>query len=361
MNNTPYNPEIYHRHSIRLKGHDYAGGGVYFVTICAHRAAGNIFAPDAVKAMVAREWESVGVGLVSTLPNGGDVPALPQEGRHDARQEGGHEASPYVIMPDHFHALIRMPRRADVGAGLVSAQEKRVDIKPTHTLGDVICAFKSRVVHEYIAQVKAGAWPRFAGNIWHRNYYEMIVRDEEAETNIARYIRMNPWRCVMDFGNGLRGMGNPSLWNTTKIGVLASRGNRMAASMPHVGAGLVSALHQGGRHEAYPYAYPYMGGFHSPMERAILDQLLAVKQPVIWCPAWGLDGTFPAAVLEALESNRMLILEMRDHTGNLAAAEQRNRFVMEHADTLWLPYVAPGGMLDRLVKELHIREKILAR
>ena len=46
-------------------------------------------------------------------------------------------------------------------------------------LGDVICAFKSRVVHEYIAKVKAGEWPRFAGNIWHRNYYEMIVRDED--------------------------------------------------------------------------------------------------------------------------------------------------------------------------------------
>ena len=41
-----YNPVIHHRRSIRLKGHDYAGGGLYFVTLCAHRevvefAAGN--------------------------------------------------------------------------------------------------------------------------------------------------------------------------------------------------------------------------------------------------------------------------------------------------------------------------------
>lgn len=41
----PYNPEIHHRRSIRLKSHDYAGGGLYFITICAHRDAGNIFAP----------------------------------------------------------------------------------------------------------------------------------------------------------------------------------------------------------------------------------------------------------------------------------------------------------------------------
>ncbi len=34
-----YDPARHHRRSIRLKGHDYAGGGVYFVTICAHREA----------------------------------------------------------------------------------------------------------------------------------------------------------------------------------------------------------------------------------------------------------------------------------------------------------------------------------
>ena len=29
-----YNPDIHHRHSIRLKGYDYASEGLYFVTIC---------------------------------------------------------------------------------------------------------------------------------------------------------------------------------------------------------------------------------------------------------------------------------------------------------------------------------------
>jgi hypothetical protein len=30
----PYNPEIHHRRSIRLKGYDYSQAGLYFVTIC---------------------------------------------------------------------------------------------------------------------------------------------------------------------------------------------------------------------------------------------------------------------------------------------------------------------------------------
>lgn len=31
-----YNPQIHHRHSIRLKGYDYSQEGLYFVTICTH-------------------------------------------------------------------------------------------------------------------------------------------------------------------------------------------------------------------------------------------------------------------------------------------------------------------------------------
>ena len=37
MNLTPtYNPNIHHRRSIRLKGYDYSQAGLYFITICCH-------------------------------------------------------------------------------------------------------------------------------------------------------------------------------------------------------------------------------------------------------------------------------------------------------------------------------------
>jgi hypothetical protein len=47
----------------------------------------------------------------------------------------------------------------------------------------------------------------------------------------------------------------------------------------------------------------------------------------------------------------LLILEMRNRDGNLAAAEQRNRFVIDHADGLFVPHVTSGGMLERLLNE----------
>lgn len=311
-----YDPAIHHRRSIRLKGHDYAGGGVYFVTICAHREAGDVFAPPDVREMVAREWENAaGAGYGTDM------------------------GCPYVVMSDHFHALVRIP----VGAGLVPAffaapgpghKEgiHKCPYGPARSLGDVVGAFKSRVVHEYIAGVKAGRWPRFPGKIWHRNYYEMIVRSAEVEQRIAEYIRMNPWRCVQELGGGLRGIGNPALWSGEKLGVLCSR------NAPKIGH--------------LPEADVYFGGWHSPKEKEILDWLLKKGRRVIACPAWGIeDSAFAPGVRKALEENRMLILEMRDVSGNLAAAEARNRFVIEHADALFTPHVARGGMLDRLLNE----------
>ena len=242
-----------------------------------------------------------------------------------------------TIMPDHFHALVRIKPGGNL------------------SLGEIIGGFKAAVSRELRRRLKEGeaggggeaGLARTGGinlalpegmRIWHRNYYEMIVRTPEAEEKIAEYIRMNPWRCVQNLGGGLRGMGNPSLWNVPKLGICCSRN----APKP----------------SAIPKATAYLGGFHSPMEKEIFAKLLECKRPLIWCPAWGLErAAFAPGVREALEDNRMLILEMRDTAGDLAAAEQRNRFVLEQADQLWLPHVNPGGMIDRLVREMDVQGK----
>jgi REP element-mobilizing transposase RayT len=226
MSAPKYNPQRHNRRSIRLKGHDYAGGGTYFVTICAHHTAGDIFAPDDVKNMIADVWREmpntpVGAPLVGALFTNATM--------------GTHKGCPYVVMPDHFHAMVYM--------------------QPGKTaLGNIIGAFKSLVVHEYIKGVEAGHFAPFPGKIWQRNYYEMIVRTPEMEQNIRQYIRMNPWRLVQ----------------------------------------------------------------HAK-----------------------LDG----------QSYRMLLMEMRNKEGNLAAAKDRNHFVLNCTDNHWIPHVTSGGMLDRLLQE----------
>lgn len=250
----------------------------------------------------------------------------------------------FVVMPDHFHGLIRI-------------------IKGKSELGHVIGAFKAAVSRRIRrgdrrgdcrgdSQVAHPEDPEKEFRIWHRNYYERIVRSEEAERRIAQYIRLNPWRCVMDFGDGLRGMGNPSLWNGEKIGVLASRGRCAINERERPAAESKTCGMSRGR-------VAFMSGFHSPIEKEIFAQLLEQKQAVIWCPAWEPERAISMPeIIAALKENRMLMLEMRNRDGNLAAAEQRNRFILENADRLWLPSVTPGGMLERLIRELKVQDKI---
>ena len=363
-----YNPEIHHRRSIRLKGHDYAGGGLYFVTMCAHRefinfASGKPFGEtdDPIRKIIAGEMQKT-----ATL--------LPWMKWDES-----------VVMPDHFHALIRVEGGyGDLGrvitgfkAGVTrtlrqllgnagngeNRAPRMVDGDGAPRMADGAPRMADGDGAPRMAPVRRGGiLPALGMQIWQRNYYEMIVHGMEMERNIRDYIRMNPWKLVVEFdgekmpeegvGEGaekgaprmapvrLRGIGNPALWNGKKLGVLCSRG----------------AL----RPESISDAEVYFGGFHSPMEKEILERLLEMKKPVIWCPAWGIKGAVAgvtggaprmAPVLDALQENRMLILEMENVDGNLAAAEERNRFVIEMSDDLWAPYVSTGGMLHRLIEE----------
>jgi putative transposase len=312
-----YDPAIHHRRSIRLKGHDYAGGGVYFVTLCAHREAGNVFANAAAKKVAEECWQKI-------------PEHFPQA-----------EAGEFVVMPDHVHGIIRMVgakgAKGTTGANDYSPLLGAKNLLPqkerphgtSRTLGSVIRGFK-------IGVMKGIASP--GARIWHRNYYEMIVRSAEAERKIAEYIRMNPWRCVQELGGGLRGIGNPALWNGDKLGVLCSRAVRAKDF-----SSILSRI---------PDADVYFGGWHSPKEKEMLDWLLEKKRRIIACPAWGIERAKDfSPLLDALEENRMLILEMCDVSGNLAAAEARNRFVIEHANALFTPHVTKGGMLERLLRE----------
>ncbi len=325
-----YDPALHHRKSIRLKGHDYAGGGVYFVTICAHRefiawAKGNPFG-----ALGVGSSPSVGAGRIP--PSGATCMSperiIAEEWRRCGEIRDDVFPGEFVVMPDHFHGLIRISKGPSA-LGHVIGAFKAAASRRIRSTGDTHVALSCDT---HVAPGAPFASPPPAVRIWHRNSYESIVRTPEAADNIAEYIRMNPWRCVQEFGAGLRGIGNPALWSGEKLGVLCSR------NAPKIGRLLEADV--------------YFGGWHSPKEQEILDWLLKNRRRVIACPAWGIENTaFAPGVRNALAENRMLILEMRDTSGNLAAAEARNRFVIKNADALFTPHVTPGGMLDRLLNE----------
>lgn len=164
-----YNPKIHNRQSIRLKGYDYTQPGYYFITICTQDrrclfgeiSNGKMNLNDAGNT-VQKEWMA--------LPN-----RFPNIRLHE-----------FVIMPDHFHAIIQITAPP-------SGQPQ--GIAPTGivpAIGDMVGAFKSITTVAYIRGVKTKEWTPFRKRLWERNYWEHIIRDERAFQNISIYIKRNP-------------------------------------------------------------------------------------------------------------------------------------------------------------------------
>ena len=189
----PYNPQIHHRKSIRLKGYDYAQAGLYFITICCqnhisyfgHIQNGEMILNDAGK-MIETEW----LNLKNRFPN--------------------IQLHEFVTMPNHFHGILEI-----VGVPLGDAQNinlQNVDAQNemvlnemvlngkekgrpqghAPTVGDMMDAFKSITTVEYIRGVKQNDWAPFNRKLWQRNYWEHIIRDENSHQKISDYIINNP-------------------------------------------------------------------------------------------------------------------------------------------------------------------------
>jgi len=213
-----YNPKIHHRKSIRLKGYNYYQTGLYFITICTQNhqhlfgeiADGEMELNDA-GIMIESEWLKLPERFINI------------------------ELHEYIVMPNHFHAILQI-----VGAALVVAQNDTVaqndmidatekgqpqGIAPTiapiiaptgKTVGDMVGAFKSITTVEYIRGVKNDDWQRFDGKLWQRNYWEHIIRNQNEYQRISEYIINNPINWNLDKLNGGDGnmvMESPAEYN----------------------------------------------------------------------------------------------------------------------------------------------------
>lgn len=151
------------RKSIRLKDWDYSQGS-YFVTICIEKWRGRPCAyPKIEMAKIENGY--------SYLNDFGEIVA---EEWIRLKDNFGIDLDEYMIMPDHIHGIIGFNNRA------------------TTTLGDIIGAFKSKTSVAYIYGVNNLSWPRFEKRLWHRNYYERVIRNYRELLRIRNYIKQNP-------------------------------------------------------------------------------------------------------------------------------------------------------------------------
>ena len=131
-----FDPYIHHRKSIRLVEYDYSLEGLYFITICLHKykhLLGNIQQDTIILnnagKMIEIEWLAI--------PN-----RFPTIQLHE-----------YVVMPNHFHAILQI-----TNSSISFPQVNNTNEKPK-SLSDVIAAFKSITTVNYIHGVKNYGWP----------------------------------------------------------------------------------------------------------------------------------------------------------------------------------------------------------
>lgn len=106
----------------------------------------------------------------------------------------------YIIMPNHVHGIIELTET--VGANQYSPDTNgaknvlgaNVDSplrSPSKTIGSIVRGYKIGVTKWFRtnADIK---------NVWQRNYYEHIIRDEQSYQRIAEYIINNPAKWLDD-------------------------------------------------------------------------------------------------------------------------------------------------------------------
>ncbi|GET29192.1 transposase [Prolixibacter sp. SD074] len=251
-----YNPSIHHRRSIRLKNYDYAGKGLYFITLCTANRK-NIFGKIINGELFLNPFGEIAKEEWAKTPEIRNNTSLGE----------------FIIMPNHMHGIISI----DYQIRKTGKDEIGKFHSPSHTIGAIIRGYKgatTKRIHQLIREIKEGGrtgellfapinpkknpdlnkgeslfarkensalkkeksksdrnsgelgeWlfaptdlisPKkdpsqdtgeslfdrdtgartgeslFAPTIWQRNYYEHIIKSEKAYRNISNYIINNP-------------------------------------------------------------------------------------------------------------------------------------------------------------------------
>jgi REP element-mobilizing transposase RayT len=170
----PYNPDVHHRRSIRLKEYDYTQEGAYFVTIVTYQreplfgeildGAMNL---NPLGEIAQREW-------FKTAELRPYVELYEDE---------------FVVMPNHAHGIIW-------NVGALRRNARTTDENPhvdAGSLGAIMRAYKSAVTYAINAARQTRGLV-----VWQRNYYEHIIRNDADLNRIRNYIINNPLKWADD-------------------------------------------------------------------------------------------------------------------------------------------------------------------
>ena len=161
------------RRSIRLPGYDYASAGWYFVTIICHKRE-HLFGEIRDGEMILNEVGEIAQKCWMEIPE-----HFPDVILHD-----------HVVMPNHIHGIIELTVRAENFLPLQMTKNEFQKMIP-QSISSVVKGFKigvTKSMREISPEVQ----------VWHRNFFEHIIRNENSYRKISSYIQKNPSQWLED-------------------------------------------------------------------------------------------------------------------------------------------------------------------
>lgn len=183
--------------SNRLKNYDYTKNGYYFITICTHdrkpvlsHCKNGAVILSTIGKIVEDCWKKIPLHFPEIYLNN------------------------YVIMPDHIHGIIIIDRCESFDPGNKTGTEiqtgkgnkperfnissnasplRKRDGTRSGSIGAIIQNFKS-VSTRFFNKTNETRGIK----LWQRNYYDNVIRNEDAMKNICQYIENNPIKWAMD-------------------------------------------------------------------------------------------------------------------------------------------------------------------
>ena len=163
---------VRYRKHIRLKGFDYSQGLYYFVTLCA-RNREELFKPRISKKYGHDLPSSVAAG---PWPAQSKINSdIVEFNLKDLENKFDVGLDFYCLMPNHLHFIVVLGQARQGRAATPDLNKKPV------ALPWVINAFKGWCTR------------RLGCPVWQPNYYEHVIRSEEALDGIRAYILQNPY------------------------------------------------------------------------------------------------------------------------------------------------------------------------
>ena len=150
-----YNPEIHHRHALRLKHYDYSQPGAYFVTICSWQRK-PLFTVPALHTSITEIWKN--------LPD--RFPTI--------------SVDDFVVMPNNIHGIVWLKSSA----------------KRNPKLSAVIGAYKSLTTVAWLEWNKRQGL-RCPKHLWQERYYDHVVRNDYDLLRVREYMMNNPLAALL--------------------------------------------------------------------------------------------------------------------------------------------------------------------